>query len=201
MLSPSGKYYIGKAKKVLSNGIKNGTTARIKSHVHDSRRSNGGNCRLLNIDINTYGIAEFKIDVICSCMLKHSDKWEIHFIKEFNSLYPNGLNIQTGGTPSTLSAETKAIMSRNRKIKPCFAKPHTDETKKQISLSLIDNVVRYDFDGSVLPKYMKYVEWKDRRGYHIVSHPACKLKNFVSKNKSLQQLYAECSHYLGTLEL
>jgi len=45
----------------------------------------------------------------------------------------------------------------------------------------IDKMVRYDKDGTtVLPKYMKYVNWANEEGYHIVSHPLCKHKKFVT---------------------
>jgi len=39
---------------------------------------------------------------------------------------------------------------------------------------------------------MKFINWKDRKGYAIVSHPSCKLLYFVSSKKSLDDLYNEC---------
>ena len=41
-------------------------------------------------------------------------------------------------------------------------------------------MVRYDFDGTVLPKYVKFIKHKDRFGYSIECHPKCKKKQFVS---------------------
>jgi hypothetical protein len=59
--------------------------------------------------------------------------------------------------------------------------PITDEAKKKIRETNINNAIRTDRDGvTILPKYMKYVKWKTEEGYHIVSHPRCKLRKFVS---------------------
>ena len=62
-------------------------------------------------------------------------------------------------------------MSRNRQIKPCFNRPHTDETKERISETLTSLEPRYGHDNQILPKYIKFLKWKDRTGYSIVNHP------------------------------
>ena len=72
-------------------------------------------------------------------------------------------------------------------------------TREQIADTMITNTVRFSHDNKELPKYVKYIDWKDRRGYAIVSHPNCKIKYFVSKNKPLEDLYTNCMEYLSKL--
>lgn len=80
--------------------------------------------------------------------------------------------LQSGGNKnSKASIETRELMSRNRQIKPCFNRPHTDETKERISETLTSLEPRYGHDNQILPKYIKFLKWKDRTGYSIVNHP------------------------------
>ncbi len=203
--SPSGKQYIGKANCITSKRTKHGTMGRWLGHISDSKQSDGGRCRLLNIEIRSYDYDKFNIERIVTCKIEDTAYFEKYFIKSYNTLYkkdtnPNGLNLQEGGNSGPLSEETKKIMSINRKLKPSFTKPHTAESKQLISNTLIDNVVRYGHNNNELPKYVKYVNWEDRKGYQIVSHPKCKLKNFVSSKLSLQDLYETCMSFLNNLE-
>lgn len=199
--SPSGKIYVGKANLVTSSGKPHGIFKRWSGHLSDARASNGGNCRLLNQEIRTYSPKEFTIQPLLTCLASDTSFFEKHMINEYRSLYdskknPFGLNLQQGGNSGPLSPETRQIMSINRRKNPHFSKPHTIETKQKISQSLIDNVTRYDHDGSILPKYVKYINWKDRIGYQVVSHPSRKNKYFVSSSKPPDILFQECMHYL-----
>lgn len=201
---PSGKQYVGKANLVTSRGKAHGTFNRWNGHLSDARASNGGNCRLLNEEIRLHNFQGFTIEPILSCKVDDTPKYEKLMIIEYNTKYhaqenPNGLNLQEGGNSGHLSIETRNIMCQNRRIKPHFCKPHTEETKQKISQSLIDNVIRYDRDGiTLLPKYIKYVNWSDRCGYQVVSHPTVKNKYFVSqKKKPLHDLLEEAMAYIG----
>ena len=90
-------------------------------------------------------------------------------------------------------------MSINRKLNPCFQISHSDETKIKISNALINNVIRYDHSNNILPKYVKFINWKDRQGYAIISHPKCKIKYFVSKLLILDELLEKCLMFLESL--
>jgi hypothetical protein len=180
--------------------------ARWKCHIRDAASKN--RCRQLNQEIRSLDITKFHIRPILTCKSEDADKYEVMFITQYNT-YNNdgknaeGLNIRTGGNAGdVLSEDTRLKMSEARshyaKTNPDKVK-HTDKTKKQISESLIDNVVRYDHDGKILPKYIKYVNWNDRRGYQIVSHPLCKCKYFVSSKEKLAVLYDKCLLHLESL--
>jgi hypothetical protein len=120
-----------------------------------------------------YGEDNMEIEIITSCRKDMLDYYQDYFINEYNTSYPNGLNNRT-------------------KVK--------DEVRKRISQTLVDNAIRYDVDGTQLPKYVKYVDWKDRKGYAIISHPKCKKKDFVSKNLPLDTLKAKCIAFLASLD-
>jgi hypothetical protein len=203
IISPSGKKYIGKANCMTSTNKSHGTQGRWKSHIYDSRAQDGGRCRLLNEEIRKYDHKLFIVTPLLTCKVNDTPIFERLFIQEYNTLHcidnPMGLNILQGGNYGPLPESVRMTMSINRKIKPHFTKPHTEETKKQISESLIDIVKRYDHKGNILPKYIKYVNWNDRRGYQIVSHPKCKCKYFVSTKTDLDVLYSQCYDFLETL--
>jgi group I intron endonuclease len=102
-----------------------------------------------------YGINNFDFKIICICFDTACNELEEYYINKFNTLAPNGYNLQTGGNNSKHSEETKALMSRNRKGKglncvteemrqtrigrfageknPNFGKIISDEQKKKIS--------------------------------------------------------------------
>lgn len=200
--SPSGKVYIGQAVLVLSRGEKWGTYKRWEDHIRDAYKENGGRCRKLNCAIRKYGPDKFTVVPILTTFEFNLGFYEDYFIVQYDSMNNDkGYNLRRGGRFGKLSEETRQLMSINRQIKPCFQKPHTLETKKKISKTLIDNVERFDHLNRKLPKYIKYVDWSDRCGYAIVSHPQCKLKYFVSaKKNNLDELLNKCMAFLNSLD-
>jgi hypothetical protein len=79
----------------------------------------------------------------------------------------------------------------------------TETSRRQISDSLIAKTKRIGHDGKPLPKFVKYINWKDRKGYAIISHPKCKSMNFASTKelKTLDESYKLCIEHLDTLAL
>jgi hypothetical protein len=130
-------------------------------------------CTRLLKETELYGEDKMLVEVIACCRKEQLDYYQDYFITEYNTNAPHGLN---------------------NKMK------HKDEVKARITQTLIDNAIRYDVDGTQLPKYVKYVDWKDRKGYAIVSHPKCKKKDFVSGKVPLEELKAKCIAFLASLE-
>jgi group I intron endonuclease len=198
--SPSGKCYVGQAIHFLTKGKQWGTEERWVSHIHDSNRKNGGTCRKLNYAIRKYGPGNFNVNTLLVCRLEYLDYFEQMFIAEYNS-NGEGYNLRKGGNKSELSTETRNLMSiaqtgdRNHN----YGKSPKDETKKKISVTLINNVERYDHLERRLPKYIKFIDWEDRKGYAIVSHPECKIKYFVSCKIDIALLFQKCLTHLRTL--
>ena len=81
-----------------------------------------------------------------------------------------------------------------------YPKIHSEETKKKIANTLIERKIRFGHDGRQLPKYIKYIDWTDRKGYGIFSHPRCKKKDFTNKKYTLEELYQQAIDHLENLE-
>lgn len=96
------KVYIGQTIQTLS--------ARWKAH----KISKG--YKLLSKAIQKHGPESFKIQILETCDLNSADKKEKYWIKELNSLAPNGYNLSIGGRDSTF-----------------MGRKHTEKSKKQIS--------------------------------------------------------------------
>jgi hypothetical protein len=81
--SPSNKIYIGQTIHTLEE--------RIKGHKKSST-----NCTLLKRAIDKYG-DEMEYEILEEVSNELLDEREIHWIKYYNSLAPNGYNCSTGG--------------------------------------------------------------------------------------------------------
>ena len=168
--SPSKKYYVGQTVEKLQSGKKWGYLARWNSHISEAKR-NLNYCRLLDNAIRKYGPENFKVTLLCQCKtLEELNEKEIFYIKEYNSLTPNGYNLTTGG-------------NKNQK--------QSQETcdKKSISLlgknkgKVLNKKNRLDPEDNILPKYLR----KIKDGYRISNHPSKIDKTFRSKKLSMEE--------------
>ena len=125
----NNKCYIGQAVCFTgSNNNRWGTLGRWKSHIREALKPNKDHCVLLNNAIRKYGENSFEISTLIKCTIDELDKYELDFIKLYNTLTPNGYNLKEGGGKSKNSPETIQKMIESHKgIK------HTDLRKINIS--------------------------------------------------------------------
>ena len=91
----SGNSYVGQTTKRVGT--------RWHHHCHPTR----GNKKLANA-INKYGRDAFEFAVIEECKTPNElNEREIHWIKELNTLSPNGYNLDSGGKNKIPSEETR----------------------------------------------------------------------------------------------
>ena len=140
--------------------------------------------------------------VILTCRIAKLSFYEDYFMKIHNSKSPHGYNLRDAGNCGKLSEETKRLMSESRQGEkhPMYGKHHTQDTRDAISNALINLTIRTGHLEQNLPKYIKWINWQDRKGYAIVSHPKCKIKYFTSQNLSLLDNFDRCLNYLETLK-
>lgn len=96
----NGKIYIGQTSTTIKD--------RWSKHCN-----NGSHCAYLKNAINKYGKESFIIEEIYSAKDRQElNKLEKSAIKEYNSLYPNGYNLTTGGDAFNHSQITKDKISK-----------------------------------------------------------------------------------------
>ena len=92
--------YIGQTRSHRLNKNKYrpfGYMGRFKDHVNECNSNKKNVCRYLNSAINKYGVENFKCEKISECAIDKLDEIEIKYIKECDSLFPNGYNLTEGG--------------------------------------------------------------------------------------------------------
>jgi group I intron endonuclease len=109
----NGKAYVGQTVQSLS--------VRWSKH-----KSSHTHCRILKKAMDKYGIDNFTIESIVSAFNAEGlHELEVQMIKEFNTVTPNGYNMNTGSDCSISSPEAKANKSAALKKKysdPAHAK-------------------------------------------------------------------------------
>lgn len=167
---PNGKSYIGQTIYTLDH--------RVKQHIQGSRLKIGG-CRNLYNAIRKYGENSFKSEVILHyCSISSLDTWERLAIKYYNTLAPNGYNLTTGG-------QTNKIMSNETRQRFIDR-----DTKIYRTSSITEN----------LPKYILYINNKDRKGYRIDRHPLCRSKYFCNPKYTLDENLQLCIKYVKDID-
>jgi len=117
------KCYIGQAVSHILNHKRYrpyGMEGRFKQHIHEAFSKKNNQCRYLNNAIKKYNPENFKIELLHTCSCSDVNTMEQQYIKNNNSLYPNGYNLNSGG----------------KQFK------HTLESRKRVS----EGVINYFFD-------------------------------------------------------
>lgn len=194
----NNKKYIGQCSQYIGkNNRKYGYKKRYQQH-----KSKGSKCILLRNAIQKYGKNNFKIECLLQCGPEISDYYEKKFIKVYDTLYPNGYNLETGGNKlKKLSKETRSKMS---KVKMGH-KPYFNMTE-DIRLKISNNLSLYykenpkyvkDHNGKILPKYISpVIEKNEIIGYCINNHITGFRKKITSKKKTLDEKLKEISKFL-----
>lgn len=91
--------------------------------------------KILTEDRIIFGIDNFKVEILAEVDTREDAcRLEIKFIKEKNTLYPNGYNVVTGGKKG-YKFQTDIAKNRAKKGKesPNYGRKLSEETKKKIS--------------------------------------------------------------------
>lgn len=113
----NGKMYIGQCQKYQGKFDDIwGYEKRWKSHIYEALHSKDDHCSYLNNAIRKYGADNFILERIDEADdLEELDDLETIYIKKFNTLVPNGYNLDTGGNKGfKLSEESKQKQSKSK---------------------------------------------------------------------------------------
>jgi len=207
----NNKYYIGQTKRDYLK--------RINEHFSNS--SSSKSLSAIHLAINKYGIKSFEYNYIEKIDNNDLDEKEEHYINLYNSLSPNGYNMQTGGTLNKIMSDVskkKMSDSKKRINNPNFGKPRSENTKKKISISKTkenhhfyglhlnqDHVKKLSFSHKKydkdLPMYISFYVGNPSNyqspGYVVSNHPTIKNKFFTSKKLSLEKKLDLAIKYLN----
>lgn len=84
----SKKCYIGETKK---------SNPYLRWNEHKRKIEQGIGCPALQDAVKKYGIENFKFEVLIICFDEDRYRFEIEYIKKYNSIAPNGYNLTKGG--------------------------------------------------------------------------------------------------------
>jgi group I intron endonuclease len=126
---------------------------------------------LLSNDREKYGLDNFTLDILKECDDVELNEWEKHYIKEFNTIYPNGYNENEGGRLGFHHSERTREKISKTKIgdkNPMYKKEPwnkgltlSEEIKKKISDSHMGNTSAL---GHVLSDAAKEKISKQKKG-------------------------------------
>lgn len=127
----TNKNYVGQAVSHRKNHNKYrpfGYKGRFSDHISEALcNTKKKQCLYLNNSIRKYELEDFTVKLLMRCKMSHIDKMEIYFIKKYDSLYPNGYNLTSGGKGATYIShkiKNNKIKKKNNEIYK-----HTNDTK------------------------------------------------------------------------
>jgi group I intron endonuclease len=85
-------------KQYVGQTIRPDINERWKRHRYCDKRYVG---QILYNAYKKYGIENFDYKIICICFDEDTNKYEEEYIKKYNTIYPNGYNLLSGGNNRT----------------------------------------------------------------------------------------------------
>lgn len=172
LTSPNGKSYIGQTVQSFKK--------RMCGHKNASKDPTKPGCRLLNAAIRAHGWDNFTKEILVLCPAHQLDDYETKFILIYDTLAPNGYNLNTGGSLNKKHSEnTKAKMVESALVRDSSDYRRSEATKN-------------------LPKHIVKFHERGMDGY-IVQHPTLGKKKFMTVKKTMEEKLQEAIAYLNGL--
>lgn len=153
----TGKSYIGQAPLFMGINMQNwGGHARWTRHILEatSERTIAGKNTDINKAIRKYGKDMFDLEILCTVDKKDLDDMEIKYIKEYNTIEPNGYNMTTGGKNGRHSEASnkklKVLRKKNTAINTIDTSSDTSENNNTIDTSLPKHVYAVKKKGKII---------------------------------------------------
>lgn len=141
------KSYIGQAVSHILNHKKYrpyGMNGRFRTHLSEAKSNKKNQCRYLNNAINKYGENNFTVSLLFNCSISDSDHFEKLFIKKYNTLFPNGYNLNEGGCSKIPTLESRRNTSKG-------VVKYYEELKFERFLKKLKSNINKDFDKYIRP--------------------------------------------------
>lgn len=202
LISPNGKKYIGQVKCYYKdNTVNAGTEVRWNRHIRDSKNNVN---TILARNIRKYGYHNFKVKTILICDVSKLNYFEIKYIRQYNTLIPNGLNMVNGGGV------------HSGKGNPNYGKKTSEEAKQKMREKLIgrklpdsvkenmrkaaENKLQPRRKHTNLPKYIYHIINSKLEGYEIRHYPNKPNRKFASMKLTMEEKLELAINYLNIHE-
>ena len=131
----TGMKYVGQTVSHRKNKAKYrpfGVTGRFKDHISEAiNNTKKKQCSYLNHAIRKYGSDAFSVTTLEICSISELDEREQYYIKDRNTLYPNGYNLTKGGkTQYEVSCLDTLELKTPKKRGGCIMR--TEETREKM---------------------------------------------------------------------
>jgi len=223
------KQYVGQTLSHRKNHNKYrpfGYQGRFKDHISEALcNTKKKQCNYLNNAIRQYGKNKFKVELITECSKDELDSMEQLYIKEYNSMYPNGYNLTKGGkvfreinpdidptNPTNIpkkrggcksrSIETRAKMTES--LKKVFG---TQEARHELMLKTqaqhhnnkLEKFKGVDVDLNNLDQYISIINKKDGSKFIRVTIQN-KSTSFVGKYETIEQIRERAINFIKSVK-
>jgi group I intron endonuclease len=180
----SKKCYIGETKK--SNPF-------IRWNEHKRKIEQGIGCPALQDAVKKYGIDNFTFEILIICFDEERYKFEIEYIKKYNSIVPNGYNLTQGGEGGGFygkkhSQETIDRISQTSKQKyidnPNLKREMSERQKVVMNSEEVKNKIKNGLNNSYV--FVNLKKEKGKRGFARVKVMQYDLyNNYINKYESI----------------
>ena len=159
----SKKCYIGETKK---------SNPYLRWNEHKRKIEQGIGCPALQDAVKKYGIDNFTFEILIICFNEERYKFEIEYIKKYNSIAPNGYNLTKGGEGGGFygkkhSQETINKISQTSKQKyidnPQLKKEMSERQKNIMSSQEVRNKIKEGYNNSDI--FINLKREKGKRGF------------------------------------
>ena len=137
----TNKNYVGQTLSHRKNHKKYrpfGFIGRFKDHLGEAIcNTKKKQCTYLNNAIRLHGKDAFQVELLFTCPKEELDHYEEKYIKDYNTLYPNGYNLTVGGKTFKNDLHVDFIQTtKNPPKKRGGCKERTAETRAKMTKSL-----------------------------------------------------------------
>ncbi len=161
----NNKIYIG---QVVSHRLNKGKyrpfgyIGRFNDHNSEAlNNTKKKQCTYLNNAIRKYGKESFKVELLLECPKNSLDDSEIKYIKDCNSIFPNGYNLTLGGkTTEYVKIKNNEELNKPKKRGHEFGYKHSEETKNKIKMRLADKKIKLKMQENTRKNMKEYYDNK-----------------------------------------
>lgn len=153
--------------------------------------------------IRKHGYDNFTTSVVTHCPMEELNELEIKYVKEYNTLHPNGYNLTIGGNSGAKRCELtrkvmlKALIERHKRTPMSReSREKTRQTLLERNRTIPESVATknkksssHRVRGHGLPRYVNVRIFPTRTVYVIGKHPLCRYKQFDSLDDCLKYLF------------